>query len=430
MEHKDQKSSEFMSGYWRKALAGCECTPYPTLPAFIEQPVADKVVEYSFAKPTRLSTETGRLTTLIRAALASIIGHMTDSRDVVFGVRPVSERDNLYPVRIRMIDNQSVGDCLKTIEEQSTQMIPYEHFGLVEIFKISSDCQKACLFQTVLDIQELEGSSQLQHLDTYGLTIRVRLTGSQIIASAAIDSRMVEPQLAFKLLHRLGFVMQQLNNARPEMLLVDLETIPPMELGQIREWNNTVPPVVERCIHDVVKDRVLAEPDAPAVCAWDGEMTYLELDECSSKLAFHLAEIGVGPEKVVPLCFERSIWTVVAMLSVFKAGGAFILLDPGLPDNRIQIICQKVEAASSISSVICESRLAPFTQQNTVLCKQTVESLDTKSRVVPSQASRVTPQNAAYIIFTSGSTGEPKGCVPSIVLFRCIRTWENSGHEL
>ncbi|KAJ5642798.1 hypothetical protein N7490_006798 [Penicillium lividum] len=95
------------------------------------------------------------------------------------------------------------------------------------------------------------------------------------------------------------------------------------DMLKLEEWNRVVP------------DR----PDAPAVCAWDGDLTYGELDALSSVLAAHLAERGVGPEIFVPLCFEKSRWTTVAMLGVMKAGGAFVLLDLSHPPARLRGIC-------------------------------------------------------------------------------------------
>lgn len=404
--------------YWREALASCECVPYPALPPFVDQPVADKVAEYQFSQPKKL-LDGVTISTLVRAAWALITGRMTDSDDVVFGV-PVSGRTaplTTIPVRVKLIDNQKVWEYLKIVQQQAINMIPFERAGLDQIAKISSDCQKACMFQTLLVIQPQENSgaqealrvwqdgNQLRH---YGLIIQIQIANAQIKATATFDPRAIEPWLALKLLHRLEFVIQQLNNASPEMALTDIGIVPPQDVEQIWEWNSAVPTAVERCIHDIVLERTLAQPNAPAVCAWDGELTYRELDDLSIQIASHLVEFGVGPEKVVPLCFEKSMWTVVAMLAVLKAGGAFVLLDPALPENRVRNICQQVHAEIGITSASYESRLSPFTLQTVVLSRQTLESRYPK--ILP-QIRKASPSNAAYIIFTSGSTGEPKGCV-------------------
>ncbi|KAI1199710.1 hypothetical protein F5X97DRAFT_341462 [Nemania serpens] len=380
-----------IDAYWREALADSEHTPYPPLPSFVNQAEATRVVEYRMKDVTTSS--------LVYAAWALVTGRMTDSEDIIFGV-PISEASTVVPLRIRLGQSKTVATYLKTVQQEAANVAQFSSLGLDGISKLSPDCAEACLFQTVLALDKLQSSK-------YGLAIQLEKNGGDVNASALLDPRMVDPQLAFKLLCRLEFVMQQLAKAEPETPLADLQMIPPRELSLIQEWNSTVPVAVERCIHDVVKEHVLAMPHSPAVCAWDGGLTHQQLDKLSTNLAHQLIDFGVGPEKIVPLCFEKSMWTVVAMLSVLKAGGAFVLLDPSLPNIRIEKICRQVKAETSITSVFCKSRLASVTQHNIALCRETAEALESKTAVIAD----VHPGNAAYIIFTSGSTGEPKGCL-------------------
>ena len=60
------------------------------------------------------------------------------------------------------------------------------------------------------------------------------------------------------------------------------------DLEEIWQWNNTVPEPVERCVHEMIEERAQAQPNAPAVCAWDGELTYGELNQLATKLAGRL----------------------------------------------------------------------------------------------------------------------------------------------
>ncbi|KAJ9226766.1 hypothetical protein DTO027B5_1898 [Paecilomyces variotii] len=396
--------------YWREALASSEYVPYPTLPPFVNQPVADKLVEYQFPRPKEPSNYI-TVPILARAAWAIIASRLTDSDDVVF-CATASATNAPVLVRVKLTDNQKAFKYLKLVQQQEPYMVTLEQAGLHGITQESSDFQKASMPQTLLMVQSQEdgreNGNKLHQSDAHGLTIHLELSSAQINATAAFDQRVIEPWLAIKLLQRLEFVMQQLSNASPELELKDVGIVPPLDVRQIWEWNSEVPPVVERCIHDIILEHASVQPDAPAVCAWDGELTYRELDNLSSQLACRLVELGVGPEKVVPLCSEKSMWTVVAWFAVLKAGGAFVLLDPTLPEGRIRSICQQVHAAVGITSASCESRLSPFTQHIVVLGRQ---ALGSQNYQTLSQMPKATPRNAAYIIFTSGSTGEPKGCV-------------------
>ncbi|KAI1506813.1 hypothetical protein Ptr86124_014247, partial [Pyrenophora tritici-repentis] len=137
----------------------------------------------------------------------------------------------------------------------------------------------------------------------------------------------------------------------------DLQILSKRQQQQLWKWNGEVPPVVERCVHELFVEQARARPDAAAICAWDGEMKYGELDELSSRLAGYLVGLGVGPEAIVPLCFEKSMWTVVAMLAVLKAGGAFAPLDPEHPASRHEEIFRQTGArvvlASAQHSTLC-----------------------------------------------------------------------------
>jgi hypothetical protein len=76
---------------------------------------------------------------------------------------------------------------------------------------------------------------------------------------------------------------------------------------RIRQWNSTIPQLYDRCIHDAIHDQMLSGPEREAVCAWDGNLTFAELDQQASKLAYHLRMQGVGPEIRVALCFDKSV---------------------------------------------------------------------------------------------------------------------------
>jgi non-ribosomal peptide synthetase component F len=79
-------------------------------------------------------------------------------------------------------------------------------------------------------------------------------------------------------------------------------------------------------------------PEATGIDAWDGQLTYSDLDRHSTALACLLVNIGIAPEVLVPLCFAKSKWVVVAMLAVAKSGGAFVPMEPSQLVNRLKSI--------------------------------------------------------------------------------------------
>ncbi|ODA82522.1 hypothetical protein RJ55_01029 [Drechmeria coniospora] len=184
----------------------------------------------------------------------------------------------------------------------------------------------------------------------------------------------------------------------------------PQDLQKIWEWNRTVPASVERCVHDVIHERVQAQPEAPAICAWDGELTYGELDRLSTGLASRLMELGVGPNIMVPLCFEKSMWTTVAMLGVSKAGATFVLLDSSLPECRLRSMTRQVKAEVMVSALPKEALGQRLVSRVVTLGSHVLEALyEQPIGVLPVSD----PSSTMYVAFTSGSTGTPKGALIS-----------------
>jgi amino acid adenylation domain-containing protein len=326
------------------------------------------------------------------------------------------------PVRLRIERDQTVLAFLEGVQKQATEMIPHEQTGLQRIAKMGPDARHACGFQTLLAVQpvddsfaggsalgEWRGGSELQGFTTYGLMVQCTLVSEGVGITASFDERIVERWLVERMLGQLGFVMQQLATAEHETTTVgSIDTLTPGDKQQLWEWNAEVPAAVERCVHELFAEQAQARPDAPAICAWDGELTYGELDALSTKLAGHLVELGVKAEDIVPLCFEKSMWTVVAMLAVLKAGGAFVPLDPDHPQNRHEEILRQTKASLVLTSAQHVSLWADLALEVVTVSEAFLRQLllDT-GHIQPSSR----PGNAAYIIFTSGSTGMPKGVV-------------------
>ena len=182
------------------------------------------------------------------------------------------------------------------------------------------------------------------------------------------------------------------------------------DLSRIRHWNSIAPPVVDRCVHSIFGEQARRRPDAPAVCAWDGDLTYRELDELSSRIAMHLITIGVEPGMLVALCFDKSVWAVVAMLSVMKAGAACVSLGPGHPLSRLESIIRISKAKFILASRARADLALRLIQSVVVMEHDFVKSL-VSARAVSEDLPSVSPNSVAYVLFTSGTTGEPKGIV-------------------
>ena len=193
-----------------------------------------------------------------------------------------------------------------------------------------------------------------------------------------------------------------------ELILPRLHDAVDRDIQELWFSKHTVPEATKQCVHNLFSDLARTQPEAPAICAWDGEMTYGELDKQSTRLASHLVGLGVKPEDIVPLCFEKSMWTIVAMLAVLKAGGAFAPLDPEHPRSRHKEIFKQTKAEVVLTSAQHSTLWGKPDCRVVVVSKSSVSQLPRAAGDMPLHTRA---SHAAYVIFTSGSTGTPKGVV-------------------
>ena len=395
----------------------------------------------AFLNSTIQYTREGKLgvtmSTIIRAAWAVTVSKYANSKDVVFGAtlsgrtgsvagvdRIVGPTATTVPIRIILEPLESVADFLQGIQDHALDMTPFEHRGLANIGRINSKTRVACDFQSLLVIQpkpKVEMDRNIMHsrhhesihmgvFDTYPLTMEVVLHETSITVKAIYDPELIDATLMERVSFQFQHILRQMCICGDEVLMRDIQTISPEDRNTLWGWNAKLPESSDSCIHSLIEQKMLEEQDAQAICAWDGELSYRDLDVQSSRLAHHLISMGVGPETIVPLLFEKSKWFVVAILGTLRAGGAFAPLDPSHPPARLASIVHQLNAdvllCSPGYSNMCHTTFpgcSIFVLADPALAK--ITETDTAPRV------KISPENAAYVVFTSGTTGVPKGII-------------------
>lgn len=185
-----------------------------------------------------------------------------------------------------------------------------------------------------------------------------------------------------------------------------------VDLEQLWTWNQHVPSYLQRCMHDIITEKSQQQPDKIAVESWDGSLTYQELDSLSSQLARQILQRNAGAGSRIPLCFEKSMWTVVAVLAVMKAGATFSLTDPSQPVARLQTIVEQTGANLVITSVAQSGLGKEISRGGGQVLAISRDYFDgIKEPELKQDLPQVSAETPMYIIFTSGSTGKPKGVV-------------------
>ncbi|CAA9964992.1 HC-toxin synthetase [Pyrenophora teres f. maculata] len=430
--------------YWTKSLSGGKpIIAYPEPPAatHTHRHRVDGMAHQKIAMQLQPESDVPTAT-LLRAAWAYVLAQYSDAgedNDIVFGTTlsgrscPVDEITEIVgptittvPVRMGIPTGEtSVRAFLKTVQDQTTDMMPFEHFGLRNIANINADTAAAIQFQNLFVVQpmaqrfdiqpqELLGAEEvalpLKNFDTYPLVWECSLDEKDVHVEARFDQTIIPQNRVERMLCHFEHIVSSFQQATEKTKLEDITMLTTDEMSQILEWNNTYPEVLESTVPAVFAEQVKLRPDALAIDAWDGKLTYAELDQLTTVLAGRLTkDHGVGPEVLVPLCFQKSIWAVATQLSVMKAGGAVVNLDPAQPLERLQLILQDADAKFVLAASHLAKKFETLAGLTTIaIDEQYFSNLPlTSTTALPS----ISPQNPAYVLFTSGSTGLPKGIV-------------------
>lgn len=436
------KSRIEVESFWAAGLKGLEAAHFPSPPRPGFAPKLDAMTELFMDCVSGIKTES-QMTSLLWAAWALVVARYTNTDDVIFGTvlpaaaagrRSQSAAGSLLPttpVRINANRELEVGEMLEAsaiLHEQVSQ------FGRVSrhwIRQLGEEFEEACAFQTFLHAYKTNSNDQesrLVHLlldHDVALQVVCQMREHSLRLALHFDSSVLDGAQANRMIRQLEGVINQLLRADLRTSKTDtIQTISEQDLIDAWTWNAVVPEAVDVCVHDIFAESVQRRPGAPAICAWDGELTYQELDTLSTTLANHLVSRGIQPSArtIIPICIEKSVWTPVAQLAVMKAGAASVLLDPSHPEARLQTIVEQVFAdcggeqrfilSSKTNKRLSEKLAQTSSPETSVVVPETVaqkRSTHSEECGLPP----VRPDDLLYVVFTSGSTGVPKGAMVS-----------------
>jgi amino acid adenylation domain-containing protein len=191
----------------------------------------------------------------------------------------------------------------------------------------------------------------------------------------------------------------------PAARLCDLTMLPADEEHQLRAgWNETDRQIPPQTVHELIEQQVAHTPHAIAVEAAGVRLTYTELNERANRLADRLRSAGVTQGSLVALCVERTVDLAIAPLAVWKAGGAYLPLDPGFPKDRLEYLMEDAQAPLLLATRSLIGQLPAAAQ--TMFCDETQDEEGAEKHMCTAPCCA---EDRAYVRYTSGSTGRPKG---------------------
>ncbi|MGH3941128.1 MAG: amino acid adenylation domain-containing protein [Pseudonocardiaceae bacterium] len=430
------------SAAWSQALAGIEeptllatadPTRRPVLPELVAADISDELT------PQLITLTRSRgvtLNTVVQVAWAVTLSRLTGRSEVVFGAtvagRPAELAGvesmiglfiNTIPVRVRLDPVESLADLLSRIQTEQSCLLDHQYIGLAEVQRAMG---LGDLFDTlvVFESYPLNSRRMTEPLNSANITLikfgvhdathypisLIAVPGAQLLIELKYRPDCFDSVFIQTVTDRLVRVLE-IMATDPEARLSAVDVLSAQERHQILvTWNDTATEVDEATVLDLFTAQVARTPDAIAVLSGDESVTYFELSDRADRLARRLAARGAGPEQVIGVCLERSVNLVVALLGIWRAGAAFVALDPEWPLTRIEQVCRSSAAVAVLTGAVTAGMAATGTLEINIenLLKSDENKFDPNGNQLGFGVS-MDAHNLAYVIFTSGSTGTPKG---------------------
>ncbi|HEU4884020.1 MAG TPA: amino acid adenylation domain-containing protein, partial [Longimicrobium sp.] len=440
-EHLRGELLDQQLSYWRERLAGApELLELPT-----DRPRPPVRTHRGAAAPVELSPELlERLQALGRSegstlymtllgAFQVLLGKYAGSDDVVVG-SPIAGRTrgevepligffvNTLVLRTDLSGDPSFRETLRRVREATLgayehQEVPFEK--LVAELQPERSMSRSPLFQVMFTLRnaaggggggalpglQVSGVGAAMETAKYDLSLTLAETPQGLRGELNYSTDLFERGTAERMLGHLARVLEQVA-ADADVRLSRLELLGDAERALVLEaWNRTDAAYPRRCIHELVEAQAARRPDAVAVVDEGETLTYGELDRRANRLAHRLIALGVRAEDRVALFLEAGIHGITGLLGIQKAGAAYVPLDVAAPDERTAFIVE--ESGARVVVTRAEHAARPWVMGRDVVEMDEAAGFAGFPHAPP--ASRVGPQNLAYVLYTSGSTGRPKG---------------------
>jgi len=372
---------------------------------------------------------------------ALVLSRLSGQDDLVIGV-PYANRSNeavegliglfvnTLAIRLDLSDTVTVEDVLMQIKYACLGAYTNQDFplaNLIELGRRSRGSNTSPIVQVMFAWQDDEPLDfTFQDVEVENLTVPFVASKFDLSLNLNDFGQFIQGRLEFstalytkKTVKRIErYLISALREIvrAPKQLRSEVRLLTAAERAEILDgWNDTVRDYPDNvCIHKLIEMQVEVSPDAQAV-AFEGEsLSYSSLNTQANKLAHHLRTLGIGPDLLVAVHMERSLELVVALFAIFKAGGAYLPLDPSYPEERLKfmvedadplIILTHEETKSALDAILERAARSKVLDINTDAIRWAAQSAKNPE---PNDVGLM-PEHLAYVIYTSGSTGVPKG---------------------
>ncbi|MBW4505896.1 MAG: amino acid adenylation domain-containing protein [Scytonematopsis contorta HA4267-MV1] len=318
------------------------------------------------------------------------------------------------PVRCSFQKNLQFSEVLLLLSKTLHQINQWQDYFVEESIYSASNTQnlpisfefedwseKYCADKVLLSIEQ-----QYVCFECFKLKLNCTRLEESLVAEFHYDTELFDIAAIQCIAEQFQTLVESAAN-NPEAPINELNMLSDRTRHQLLdELNNTqVNYPEDKCIHNLFEQQVEHIPNNIAVVFEDQQLTYAELNKRANKLAHYLQRQGITPEVLVGIYTERSLDTIIALLGVLKAGGAYLPLDPALPKESLTFRLQDAQVP------ILLTQKGLIKRQNGL---PNIVYLDADWGLISQESevnltSKLSIENLAYVIYTSGSAGHPKG---------------------
>src|SRR6266705_5505481 len=390
--------------FWRSVLLAGGFT---ALPRWTLDPVAGvgehevRIPDELFAALRRLANELAvPLSSVLLTAHAKVLGALSGEREVCTGY--TMELGPPLPLRMTL-GPRSWREVLLDAARAEAELVAHRGFP-VEDLRRELDLSEPP-FETVFELGAGGGGEFAEHtvlrvafVEREGLVLRLRYKTD--VLDAACAARIAGYHVTALLLMTAD---PDAEHARQSLLSAEEQRF---QLHGLAGRRRELP---DRRVHELFEERARAHPDALAAVHGDRQLTYRECNARADQVARALLARGLCHEDVVGVVTERNLDWMTAVLAIFKAGGAYLPIEPHFPADRI---------ARTLSRAGC--RLVLTERGSTAMLDPALDTLSGVQTLFIAAACEeghsdgdlgvdVAHGQLSYIYFTSGSTVETKG---------------------
>jgi amino acid adenylation domain-containing protein len=386
---------------------------------------------------------------VLLAAYNIMLAKYTGQDDIIVGTveagRGYSELNSVVGMFINTIahrnypkDSKTVKEFLEDVKENTIKDFDnrdYQFDTLIDKLNINREVSRNPLFDTMFVLQnmslEVDSDESYKPIEADFNIAKFDLT---LIAKEVEDAINLDFEYCSELFkrktvemmgkHYINILKNMSSNYNKKLYEVDMISEEEKNII-LYNFNDTKSKYhIERTIQALFEEQVQKTPEGIAVVCENQKLSYRELNEKANSLARYLIEQGVKQESLVGIMLDKSLYMVIGVIGILKAGAAYVPIDPSYPKQRKEYMIKD----SNIKLLLTQEKYIQYGEYE-------VDTVDLEARKLyeydKANLKLTSDLKAlAYVIYTSGTTGRPKGVMVQNEALVNLCFWHNSYYEV